>query len=344
METLSTSSSDPLKDHWWVLVLAACFVIGWLALATPPETGSESVQVASAPESDDALKSLDAAENPVGAPGSALGIPESAGGSYGRASDGAGASSSLYTAPGGAAGAPIADAAAPAAKPAAENGDTLVQAMRKVASSTPAPAHGSWGDKSARTGLAKPKASFDQVGSSRGGQGTSTSASFQVVNKAFGLGGDPGNPSLGGALSDGSKLARAGGPENRSLSGLGEANKVALSSLKGPDESMAGGGRQTFDQSAAQQGAMSQLSAAGGVGVRDDSGVPMNLKDNDPKKLDQKEFEVPAVKDTAAVTSGTSMEEKLMMMAASAIVGGLAGPMAGGMVMMMLQQESANKK
>lgn len=343
---------DPLKDYWWLLLVAVLFVGGWLSMSSPASTGADDVRLVARQDNaaEQSLRSLDGAENPQGAPGVAVDMPGSAkrGSAGADAGAGSGQAGSLYQVPGGASGSPIPEGAGDmiAAAANAQNsggGTSLADALRGVAASvTKAPDNG-WGGAAARSGLTKPKAEFGQVGSSRMGGGGSTSASLVVVDKAFGTGGNPGlnlNPGAGGLPAAKGRIAAAmqGGP---GLDGLKSARQTSLDALMKGDEMAARKGGQSFDGSAAAKSAMGQLRASGaGAGVSDGDSVPMNLKANDPSKINQKEIEPPPLADTKEQKDPGNDEyikQQMMMMMLGIAMTGILGPAMGGMGAMMFQ-------
>ena len=350
MPTVAEHRGDPLKDYGWILLVAVLFVGGWLSLSSPSSTGGDSVQVAVRDEvaEEQSLRSLDNPENPSGAPGGAMEMPggrSSASGAGGKA-DEAGSSSSLYQAPGGAAGSPIPEGAAAAIEAAAKGqtsgGTSLAEALKGVADSPSKAPDNGWGGATPQTGFSKPKAAFGQIGASRSGGGGSTSASLVTVDKAFGTGGNVGlnlGPGLD-ASGQAGKLAAAAKGAN--LEGLKAARKAGLDALRQGDEMAVSKGRQSFDGGAAGKGALNQLQSAGaasGAGMGDDGGVPMNLKANDPNKLDQKKIEPPEIGEGKEVQDSSNkqfMQQQMMMMMMGMMMMGVMGPAGGQMMSMMM--------
>lgn len=351
MPSSADRGTDPLKEYWWLLLVAVLFIGGWLGLSSPSGTGSDNVALAVArdSEAEQSLRSLDSQENPSGAPGSTLAMP---GGRSATASDPAsagGQSGSLYEAPGAAAGSPIPAGAGEAIEAAARGqraggGTSLADALRGVAAGAGKTPDNSWGGAAPRSGFSKPKAEFGQVGASRTGGGGSTSASLVTVDKAFGTGGNPGlnlGPGFDHAASDAKGRIAAAMQGGAGLDGLKAARQTSLDALKQGDEMAAGRSRQSFDGGAAGRSAMQQLrSSGGGAGVGDDDSVPMNLKANDPSKLTKKEFEPPPLTDTKKQEDPNNkeyMQQQMMMMMLGIAMTGILGPAAGGMGMMMFQ-------
>ena len=352
MPSSADRGTDPLKEYWWLLLVAVLFIGAWLTLSSPTGTGSDNVVLAGAHEAaaEQSLRSLDSAENPSGAPGSTLGMPGARTGGSAAASAGAsGQSGSLYEAPGAAAGSPIPAGAGEEIEAAARGqraggGTSLADALRGVASGAGKAPDNGWGGATPRSGFSKPKADFGQVGASRTGGSGSTSASLVTVDKAFGTGGNPGlnlGPGLDRAAADAKGRIAAGMQGGAGIEGLKAARQTSLDALKQGDEMAAGRSRQSFDGGAAGRTAMQQLRASGGgAGGGDDESVPMNLKANDPSKLTNKEFEPPPLTDTKKQEDPDNkqyMQQQMMMMMLGIAMTGILGPMAGGMGMMMFQ-------
>ncbi|MBI3296577.1 MAG: hypothetical protein HYZ75_00320 [Elusimicrobia bacterium] len=338
---------DPLKDYWWLLLVAVVFVGGWLSSSSPTSTGADEIQLAARQENaaEQSLRSLDSSENPAGAPGSAAASGASAGAHGRAAAPGGGADGqpgSLYQAPGAAAGSPIPEGAgaeiAAAAAQGSGGGNSLADALRGVAAAPAKQPDNGWGGAAPRTGL-KPKAAFGLVGASRMGGGGSTGAQLVNVEKAFGTGGNPGlnlNPAK--APGAGGRVAAAL-EGSAGMAGLNASRKAGLNALKSGDELAAGRGRQSFDGSAAARSAMGQLRETGASGVNGGDGVPTNLKANDPSHS-TKEFEPPPLAETAEQKDPGNkdyMKQQMMMMMLGIAVTGILGPALGGMSMMMFK-------
>jgi len=349
--------TDHLKKYWWVLVGAAVLIGAWLSLASMPATGSE--EIAAGPATEQSLFSLDASQNPNGAPGglaaaARAAAQEGSGKSGTSKSSGEAQQGSLwkapegYRTPGAAGGAPISAELAKELEAAAKDGPNspkYAEAMAKVAGGATKPPDNNWGGKSARSGFnpadgRKPKLNAGKVGLSRSGGGGSTAASLKI-DKAFGLGGKTGvdlgpNRGFNPGQAPAGRIAKAAIQSNKSFSGLKGAEKRSLDSLKGADEMAAGGGRQTFDASGARGGTvMSQLTSAGSAGLNEGAGIPTNLKETDAG-INQKEIEVPEVageeaKDDGSEASKKYMQQQMMMMIAMMAISGIMGPTFSGM-------------
>lgn len=352
MPTIAEHRGDPLKDYGWILLVLVLFVGGWLSLSSPSSTGGDNIQIAQHEEAsaEQSLRSLDSAENPAGAPGGAMEMPggkASAGAAAGAAAGGgaSGAVGSLYQAPGAAAGSPIPEGATEAIEAAAKGqtsgGTSLAEALKGVADSPSKVPDNGWGGATPQSGFAKPKAAFGQIGASRSGGGSSTSAGLVTVDKAFGTGGNVAlnlGPGLDGAAGTAGKLAAAAKGAN--LEGLKAARKTSQDALKQGDEMAVSNGRKSFDGGAAGKGALDQLKATpgGGAGMASDDGVPMNLKANDPSKIDQKKIELPEIKGEEVVDSSNKqqMQQQMMMMMMGMMMMGVMGPAGGQMMGMMM--------
>lgn len=336
-----------MKDYGWILLVLVLFVGGWLSLSSPSSTGGDNIQIAEREDvsAEQSLRSLDSAENPAGAPGGTMEMP---GGRSAASSAGdkgaAGASGSLYQAPGAAAGSPIPEGAAEAIEAAAKGqtagGTSLAEALKGVADSPSKVPDNGWGGATPQSGFAKPKAAFGQIGASRSGGGSSTSAGLVTVDKAFGTGGNVAlnlGSGLDGAAGTAGKLAAAAKGAN--LEGLKAARKTSQDALKQGDEMAVSNGRKSFDGGAAGKGALDQLKATpGGSGVASDDGVPMNLKANDPSKIDKKKIELPEIKGKEVVDSSNQqqMQQQMMMMMMGMMMMGVMGPAGGQMMGMMM--------
>jgi hypothetical protein len=343
MPPFATRETDPVKKYGWVLIVAAVFVALWLTTSHMSGTGSDSVHIDESfagSATEQGLASLDAIDAPSGAPGNNLAMPGA--GAYAKKSGDITdpGLSSLYQAPErgeGPAGEPIegadADQLASAANKA-DPSDNFANAMAKVAAG--APKKSGWGGKKARSGISRrPKAKFGKVGLSRGGGGTSSSASLQVVDNPFGTGGQTGGNFRGRqaplASSGGGKLT-AKMNRSRNMSGLRGAEKQALSALKGNGESAASMASRTFDASGTSARSLKDLAAqSNAAAMVSGDGVPTNLKATDPNKMTQKEFTPPEIEKAKEVDDNKEyMQQKIMMMIISAAISGIVGPIAGG--------------
>ncbi len=157
-------SDDPYKKYWWLIIVGFAFTGGWLSLPMMENSvGSTRVDTSAPAESMPTGEgSLDASDNPNGAPGSTLDLamdiarPKKADGST---------MSSLYQAPDEPA--PLVEA--PAAGAAAPGG-TLASALKAAASSDAS----GWGGQKAQKGFTQPKLGGSMPG--LGGGGSSGSA------------------------------------------------------------------------------------------------------------------------------------------------------------------------
>lgn len=346
MPAFSGGSKDPLKEYWWVVVIACVLVGLWIyGSTTGGRMGEDGVIIDRSGEGDEqSLDSLDPSENPQGARGKSLAMP-------GAVLGGAGApevmGSRLYQSPGGAAGAPIteADAKALAQREASGKGEKsseLAQAMARVASGVKAPDHG-WGGRKARSGFSASKGKLKKRGSLGTGGGGSSSARM-VVKKFFGKGGDPGlnlDPSSFGGSNRPGKGDLNDRGMGKTMEGLKETRRASLASLSGNDELARGLSGKAFDRSSTAKTSLEQLAgdSASAAGLAGGAAVPSNLKATDPTSHDYKKIEVPEVGNEGETDSDNAeyMQKKIMMMVLGMALTGLLGPTFGAMGPMIAQ-------
>jgi hypothetical protein len=341
------------RNNWWLVIVLFVGIGVWISTPLMHQTGSDSVDFSGKDGSgkepaEQSLRTLDDAENPQGAPGSTINMDMPGRGAYAR-SDGVGEGvSALYQSPGGAAGSPL---AGEGEKPASEGGESsLAAALKRVGDSASSSApgdHSGWGGQSVRTGFAAPRAGLARVASRAGGG--SSSASAQVINKAFGLGGNPAlvesrAPDLKDAKV-GVKLGKAGASQssvNQTLEALKSVEKSASSSLRGNTERAAGMGQKTFDAAGAQSRTVASGAGGGaGVGLGDGQEVPANLKANDYSQANKKDISPPPIASAKEVKSNNNQQMMMMMM--MMMMGGMLGPSASAMAPAMMMGMSMSQ-
>jgi len=330
------AADDPYKKYWWVILGGFVLTGAWLCIPIM-ETPVGSVHVdtrAKAVDPSSSEQSLDAADNPSGAPGDALDLSMDGPKHKSKSGDGEDMTSMLYQAPlepgaAAAAGKPLGDATAASAS--ASLAQQLKDAGRKDAP-------GGWNEKPQR-GFVSPHlagASLSGVGSVGGG-GSSASAGGGSMG-AFGTrNASVGYESAKGLRDDGSaapgfqalKAAAKSGPN---LAGAAEAMKTASG------QSFDGARAQAPATAAAGTGAMQQANALYDA-------APADLKANDPK-IDQKKLPDPPAAPTPQ-SNQQNMAQQMVMMVGMALVGGMVGGVAGqmiamvGMQAMQMQQQQA---
>ncbi|HAH05618.1 MAG TPA: hypothetical protein DCM05_03685 [Elusimicrobia bacterium] len=339
-----------VKNNWWLVIVLFVGIGVWLNTPLMQQTGADSVDLSGPGKesSEQSLRTLDDAENPQGAPGSTINMDMPDRGAYARSEDPNGQASSLYQAPGGAAGAPV---SSEGEKPAEASGESsLAAALKRVGDSVTSSAgdHSGWGGQAARTGFSASKGSLSRL-SSRSGGGGSSSASYQVINKAFGLGGNPGlvetrAPDLKDAKV-GTKIGRGGGAQsnvNQNLEALKSMEKSGASSLLGNTERAAGMGQKTFDAAAGRSRSIASGAGAGGAGVGVGEGdVPANLKANDYSQVNKKDIQPPPIQAAAEVKSNNNQQMMMMMM--MMMMGGMLGPSFSAMAPAMMMGMSMSQ-
>ncbi|MBI5244649.1 MAG: hypothetical protein HY922_13355 [Elusimicrobia bacterium] len=332
-----------LKNNWWLIIVLLVGVGFWLNTPLMHQTGSDSVRLPGVEKEagEQSLRSLDAAENPQGAPGSSLNVGMPGRGAYARRDSEPQGVSSLFQGPGAAAGASLTgeESASPAA--GRGTGDSLAAALKRVSdSASKSSSRGGWGNQAVHTGFSAPRANFGQLPSRSGGG--SSSASAAAVNKPFGLGGNPGlvesrAPDLKDAKVS-SRLGQGGG--NQNLDALKSMEKASASALLGNTERAANIAQKSFDAAGAQSKSLAGMPNTGGVGMGEGEDVPTNLKAADYSKLDKKEITPPPIASSSAVKPKDNNAQMMMMMMMM-MMGGMLGPSFSAMAPAMMMGMSA---
>jgi len=225
-------------------------------------------------------------------------------------------------------------------------GDTLAAALKRVGDSTARSSsgeHGGWGNQAVHTGFSTPpRASFGRLPTRSGG--ASSSASATLVQKPFGLGGNPGLvESRAPDLKDAKvsvKLGQAGGAAgSQTLDALKGVEKAAVGALAGNSERAAGIGQKTFDAAGSRANAIAGApSGGGGVGMQGGDEVPANLKGTDFGAISKKDFQPPPITNAQVVKPNNNSQMMMMMM--MMMMGGMLGPSFSAMApaMMMASQ------
>lgn len=344
--------NDPLKKYWWVLLVGFGLTGLWVLVPLMGQTGSSHVAVPKASSVEEqGLQSLDSAQNPSGAQGSAINL--SMDGALGGKKKGDESSGSgLYQAPeGGAPGAPIADPVKVAAAP------SLASALKAVSKSDPT----GWGGAKPQKGFNAPKGRFGSLsgtgGSSSGGSGASISASpFNSASAKVAVSEAQGTDAGGGAFRPGGQAFMQGVKRV-------EAASTASSKLASADGARAGTSG-SFDGTGASR---KTVNSAGGdivFGKFDYGAAPVNLKDRptggepeakEPDPMDKIAQAIDGLKGKEVKADyqaqmGQQMGQMVMMMVVGGImnqvVGGAAGAMLTTYMMQsaqMLNQNNVNK-
>jgi hypothetical protein len=317
------AANDPYKKYWWAIL--AGFVVTGMWLCVPVmETPVGSIHVDTAPKpgtgAAGAEQTLDAADNPSGAPGGALDLSMD-GRRKSKSGDGEDMTSMLYQA------VPEAGTTAAAGKPlggatAAASSASLAQQLKDAGKKTDA---SGWNEKAQR-GFTAPHLAGGLSGSGSASGGSSASASASSGNAGI-FGAQTSQVGFGSARG-----LHDDGSDSPGFAALKTAaGKAGSPNLKGSDEAMHASMSQSFDGGKGKPvatigtGAMAQANAAY-------DSAPANLKANDPK-LDSKKLPDPPT--TAAPPSSQDMTKQLAMMAATALIGGMIPGVGGQMVMMM---------
>ena len=317
------SGSDPFKKYWWVILVAFAGIGGWICLpAMDSGTGGSSI----APQESGLQtteQSLDSAQNPAGAQGSALDL--TMGASHKRKDEAA--MSSLYQAP---EEKKIA-AATPAPADAPKFADALKDISRASAAKASAKADASgWGEKAQR-GFTAPKAAFGGLSGLGGGSGSGASSSSSggglAGSAVGGFGGKNANTGVSfakglkdtgsGSEASGSKAIMKSLEAARGAS-VGAAVQQSNDAAKGMSSaSFDGGGKGgSIGGGGAAQGA-----SAGLYGKLDSA--PSNLKVNDPN-LNNKKIEAPPTPIAAPATDpNAQMKQMVMQMLMSVVMAGI---------------------
>ena len=313
--------TDPFKKYWWVLLLAFGAVGGWVCLPALDGAGSGGVTT-----QETGLKtadqSLDSAENPAGAPGSALDMP----GAHKRAADGSTMTSSLYQAPENASVASSTAIVTP--------GSTFADALRDITRASSAKAavaasagKGGWGEAPQR-GFTAPKANFGSMSGFGGGSGSAASASSGggaaggTVSGFGGKGASTGVSFAKGLKDDGS--AAVPGAPNVAMRSLENAKSASVAaSMAGSNDVARAAGGATFDGNGGGGrigGGGAEAGSAGGVYGKLDA-APANLKQNDPK-LNQSKI-TPVPKPVPIPPQPNMMQQMMMQMIMSIAMAGI---------------------
>lgn len=316
----------------------------WLALSRMPK-GSEwapSGEEAAYRDTEQSLHSLDAAENPQGAPGRSL--ASASGGAY-ALRDRSTQAASLYQPAGGPAEENPSDLADSAGSGAGGRGTGSSAPGGPIAASAAAPGTAGKGTAPAAAGWGgkpvirlKSRAELARL-EGLGSGGGSSAAQWNLVEKPFGTGGDPGlrlsRVSAGAPARARDAEAAGSGPGGSSMSSLSRARKLSAQALVQGDEAAvgtvrrafdAGGGRATLKQMALQGAAAAGLAGGGEV--------PINLKAGDPGASTVKSFEPPAVGEAGKVEDDGNdeyMQQQILMMIMGVSIAGIFGPAISGM-------------
>lgn len=312
-------SEDPFKKYWWVILLAFGGVGAWVCVPmmdTPIGAGSPGMERGLRP----ADQSLDALDNPQGAPGGAVDL--SMEGAYRRKSSGSEMTSSLYQPPPetSAAGSPI-GSEAPAA--------SFAQALKAVADRRASKDESA---QAARKPFNPPRANFSGLSGFGSGSGGGSGAAFKTG--AFGTA----KPNVGfattrglGGFSDGAAGGRA--PVMASLKGAKAAGQSASLQQKGELAKALASTR--FDGNRVGGGLISaeDTQSLGGSGVGEDA-TPMDLKENDLSANSYKYEPVPQA--VAPMDTSEEAKRQVMIAIAGALVGGIIGGTAGNLIGMAI--------
>lgn len=313
--------TDPFKKYWWVLLLAFGAVGGWVCLPALDGAGAGG---GAAPAQESGLKtadqSLDSAENPSGAAGSALEMP----GAHKKAADASGMGSSLYQAPD--------DASVAASTAIVTPGSTFADALRDITRASSAKAavaasagKGGWGETPQR-GFTAPKANFGAMSGFGGGSGSAAASSGggAAGGSVAGFGGKGPNTGVSfakGLKDDGS--AAAPGAPNAVMRSLENAKTASVNAAgaSSNDVARAAGGA-SFDGGGGGRisGGGASEGATGGVYGKLDA-APANLKQNDPK-LNQSKI-TPPPKPVPIPPQQNMMQQMMMQMIMSIAMAGI---------------------
>lgn len=320
--------TDPFKKYWWVILLGFGGVGGWICLpmmdssvgsgsVAPREGGFKSEQ------------SLDAINNPTGAPGGAINLSMDGTGPYKKRGGDGPITSSLYQAP--------EDKAAAASPEAPKPANNLANALKDITKQSAAHASASvdpsgWGGQKAQKGFTAPKAGFGAMSGLAGGSGSGAAAvSGGGGGGTFsGFGSQKANTGVTmakGLKDDGS--GEIGGGKNKSLNALQGAQSASVNAARqqSNDAASAMGGA-SFDGRGGGGSSINGGGAGGGGGpgvYGSLDAAPANLKVNDPN-LDKRTVNpVPTPEKKDATDPNDKMRQMVMQMIIMAVIGGLTG-------------------
>ncbi|MBI5631057.1 MAG: hypothetical protein HY921_09250 [Elusimicrobia bacterium] len=320
--------NDPFKRYWWAILLGFMAVGGWLCLPFLDSSGASTPAL-----KEGALKSseqsLDAVQNPSGAPGSAVDLSME-GGAYKKKNLDGPIASSLYEPPPEEkpAGSPAGAGAAPASS-------NLASALTQVSQKTSASADPTgWGGRQAIKAFTPPKASFGSLsGLGSGGGSTGASSSGGGSFSASSFGSSRANTGLESTRGlHGNPGDMKGAPAVKALQ-TAQSQGVSAAAQRSNDAAAAGGGY-SFDGSGGRgAGIPGQGSATGGASslYADLDSKPMNLKANDAN-LDKKKIEPPPQAEAKEKKDPEEQRKQMMMMLMTMVVGGLVNGVMGGVM------------
>jgi hypothetical protein len=272
-------------------------------------------------------QSLDAVDNPSGAPGGIVDLAMDGIGARKTSRDGQ-MMSSLYQAP------EEAPAPAEAAAAAAAPGAARAEQLKKVADKKSASVDISgWGGAKPMKGFTAPKANLGALsglggGSSSGGSAATAAGAAAGGGKAsaFGLSGPNTGTAFAKGLPEGGDAQRLSGAKAGSFGALQSAANASIAAANQPsyDASRAMGGT-SFDGGAARAGGGGGAASPGGAGGLFGSldAAPKNLKANDPKLNDIKITPPPANLTPPPKDEAAEMRKMIMMMLINGLIGGL---------------------
>lgn len=329
---VSVAPADDGYKKYWIFVLGGFVLTGaWLCLPVMETQVGSGHYDAPKPADSGVEQSLDSADNPNGAQGSAIDLDMGLGRHKSRSDEPI--ESMLYQAPpevgAAAAGAPLGSATAGSAASA-----SLASQLKNVADKK----DGGWHEK-ARRGFDAPHlngSGLSGAGSASGGSGASASVNVS----AFGA--RTAGVSFGAThgLKDDGQGDKGPGSARNALNNASAMSKQAAAQRSG--DAARNGLSAVFDGAKAQAAAAPDVGGGGSYAALDQA--PVNLKVNDPK-LDQKQLKDPPATDVPTAQNNDQMMKQMGMMIASAVIGGMIGGTAGQMVMMAgmmaMQQQQA---
>ena len=345
MPSINRKNANALGRYWWVLGLGVLVLGGGSMMLFGPTGEAPVAENRAGTTNEQNLESLDAVQNPVGAPGGAIiNLSMEGSGSYSRRPQNESTqASSLYQSAAAAAAANGRGAAPGAAGGAAAGGDkaageraggtaSLGEALKNAGKAGDGKGKG-WGGDAARAGFTAPKASFGGM-SGVGGSGGGSSGAHLSASTAFGTGrSDPGETSTVGLALKGGGDPRTKRGTNASLNSLRSVEAV-MSRAAGSNSDMAANvGSQGYVAASSRPSGPGGPGGAAVGGGGPGSGVPDNLKGDDPK-LQKKELKAPDVpEETKSALDKQAEQQKMMQELAKAVitsaVGGIAGQLFG---------------
>jgi hypothetical protein len=285
------------EDNWWVIASALVLVGLWMILPMTADTGADTAPGAEQWR-ERSLSSLNTISNPTDGKAGSADIKE------GRKRQ----TTSLYQRPESETNALAPENAGSDAAAHDDPADLLAALARIRNGGRRAPTDRLSPSRSkatfSRRGAKNPKkGKLGPAPSSKIGNRGSSGASYALVQKPFGTGGDPGRTSSAkgsypGASASNIERSRRSATTGSRLDSLSKTKRGTHPSLMGKNESLVASGRRTFDGAGRHRSAdtFESLQDAAAPGLLHDGQSPVNLKDNDSNFLDAKSIKLPKLR------------------------------------------------